>query len=115
MKRVKKLNTRDVRKAKIIEAACSGIPIGTIAENFECGIGTVERAIRSPEGQKQLKNVIHDCEVHINNQLPELLELSFKNLKDVLTAPFANRTEKIRASEIVLKTALKLSEITNKA
>lgn len=110
-----KLNSRDVRKAKIIEAACNGVPIGTIAENYECGIGTVERAIRSSEGQEQLQNVISSCEAHINSQLPELLEMSLNQLRDIVKPDsWADRSEKIRASEIVLKTALKLSEITRR-
>lgn len=111
----KRLNSRDVRAARIVAMAANGVPLQTIAGNFDCSVGVVERALFSQEGQKRLKDVMQECEASINNQLPEILNLSLQNLKDVLLAPFASRTEKLRASEIALKTALKLSEITSRA
>ena len=109
------IKATDVRRARIIARIASGEPAMAIAKDMGLAPATITRILQLKESQEQLATVISGLNDQLNERLPALLELSLDRLEGLLKSSYLEPAQRLRAIEITLKVATRLSELTIKS
>lgn len=105
----------DIRRAKILALAALGQSTTNIAKELGMSLPGVSRVLQLQASQEHLSKVIQGLNDELNQRLPVLLTKALQQLEIILDLPGIEYVHKLKAIELTIKTATKLSELSLKS